>query len=122
MCRAIFTLLDRVDRVALGQYRGVVRVDLSHPVIAERSIGHIPMSGNEQVDHVLRPALAVLFVDQRQLPQVMRIAQAVAAVIFPVGCPAIMDGGPLESRQNPESVESLLATVARVCVAAVCSQ
>ncbi len=51
MCRAIFTLLDRVDRVALGQYRGVVRIDLSHPVIAERSIGHIPMSGNEQVDH-----------------------------------------------------------------------
>ena len=50
------------------------------------------MSGHGQVDHVLRPVLAVLFVDQRQLPQVMRIAQVVEAFIFPVGRPAIMDG------------------------------
>ena len=40
----------------------------------------------------------------------MGVAQAVEAVIFPVGRPAIMDGGPLKSGQNTESVESFLAT------------
>ena len=59
-----------------------LEVDLSHPVTGERTLGHFPKGGKEQVDHVLRPALAILFVDQHQLPQVMRIAQAVAASYF----------------------------------------
>jgi hypothetical protein len=99
-----------MDRVTFSQYSGIFRADLSHSVIAEGAVGHFPVGGEKQEGaHILPPALAVQFVDHRQLPQVMRIVQAVEAAIFPVGCPANMDIGSLQSGQNAKSDESLLA-------------
>jgi len=46
------------------------------------------VSGDQEIDHVLGPGLSAFLMDERQLAQMMGVAQRMSAIAFPVRVPA----------------------------------
>ncbi len=80
--------------------------------------GHRPVHSQEQLQHTFSPLLMHDLVEESELAQQMGVAQAVHAVEFEVGAPAIVDEPAGESRQEREVLDGVAATFAMHAVPA----
>ena len=56
---------------------------------------------HQQLYHLASPRPVHLLVDEEQLAQVVRVAQAMCAVVLPVGTEAVVNGPTLEGWRMP---------------------
>ena len=63
----------------------------------------------KQTDHLLRPRLAVKFINAGEFPNMMSVTQRMQAAVLHVGLPVVVDRVALQPRKDPDGIGGCLS-------------